>query len=482
MHAMTDVCRILVVDDNQMNRDMLSRRLARRGYEVDVAEGGRAALEKLESGDFDLVLLDLQMPDLSGFEVLEVIRSTHSTFELPVLMVTANAESERVVDALKMGANDYVTKPIDFPVILARIEAQLAVSRSHIANRIESRARRPQENPRVIDGRYELLSRIGEGGFAVVYKARQVSTGQLVAVKVLRASTNASKSGAVQRARFEREMQVIGSIRHPNIVRLIDSGRVDPAEIDPMLVREAINNTAPTAFVGGGDATGAATTPVGRRTPQPKVEAADLNDPDRLLPYIVMDFLEGETLDEYLERHIRMPVRSAIQMMIPVMRAIETAHNHNVIHRDLKPSNIFMARMTDGSIQPQVLDFGIAKVASPDLARLTPTISVIGTPQYMSPEQARGMPVDAASDQFSLAIVLFECVTGCSPYESTAFVPLIQEVARGKVEPHRSVNPGISRELNEVIVRATQLEPSERFASVAAFADALEQAKRPGVH
>lgn len=126
------VATILVVDDNEMNRDVLSRRLKRQGYQVEVAVDGPAALEKIEAGEpeIDLVLLDVMMPGMSGLEVLEKVRETRSRGELPIIMVTAKSESEDVVQALEKGANDYVTKPIDFAIVRARSEAQIALKRA----------------------------------------------------------------------------------------------------------------------------------------------------------------------------------------------------------------------------------------------------------------------------------------------------------------------------------------------------------------
>jgi adenylate cyclase len=122
--------RLLVVDDNEMNRDLLSRRLSARGYSVGVAHDGTDALAKIEAEPFDLVLLDVMMPGLSGFDVLKILRTTKSASELPVIMVTAKDQSEDIVQALRLGANDYVTKPIDFAVALARTEAHLALKRA----------------------------------------------------------------------------------------------------------------------------------------------------------------------------------------------------------------------------------------------------------------------------------------------------------------------------------------------------------------
>jgi sigma-B regulation protein RsbU (phosphoserine phosphatase) len=121
---------ILVVDDNEDNRETLSRRLLRRGFDVSLAGDGPEALELIAGGKFDLVILDVMMPGMSGLEVLERLRQTHEPEDLPIIMATARDESENVVKALKLGANDYVTKPLDFPVVLARVETQLSLKRS----------------------------------------------------------------------------------------------------------------------------------------------------------------------------------------------------------------------------------------------------------------------------------------------------------------------------------------------------------------
>ncbi len=124
---------LLVVDDNEMNRDLLSRRLRKKGHRVEVAEGGRTALEMIDGDEFDLVLLDIMMPGMDGFEVLTRIREDRDASDLPVIMATAKTESEDVVAALKIGANDYVTKPFDFPVVLARVNTQIALKKGREA-------------------------------------------------------------------------------------------------------------------------------------------------------------------------------------------------------------------------------------------------------------------------------------------------------------------------------------------------------------
>src|SRR5205807_10539766 len=143
--------RLLIVDDNEMNRDMLARRLERKGYVVGVAESAQQLLQRSKQDGADLVLLDIEMPDVSGLEALKILREVYSPIELPIIMVTAKNQSEDIVKALDLGANDYLTKPVDFPVALARIATQL----SH---------KRAQEALRESEERYALAARGANDG------------------------------------------------------------------------------------------------------------------------------------------------------------------------------------------------------------------------------------------------------------------------------------------------------------------------------
>jgi diguanylate cyclase (GGDEF)-like protein/PAS domain S-box-containing protein len=161
---------LLIVDDNEMNRDMLSRRLERKGYVVTVVEDGKRALEKIERHEIDLVLLDIEMPGISGLEVLRILRETYSPIQLPVIMVTAKNQSDNIVEALGLGANDYVTKPVDFPVALARIRTQLSHKRSEEALR-ESEERYMLAARGANDGLWDWNLKTGEIYFSTRWKS-----------------------------------------------------------------------------------------------------------------------------------------------------------------------------------------------------------------------------------------------------------------------------------------------------------------------
>lgn len=207
--------RLLVVDDDAQNRDLLVRRLQRGGFEVLQADCGLRALEILDSDAVDLVLLDVMMPVMGGVEVLRAVRSRRGPDELPVLMVSADGASERVVEALGAGANDYLTRPVDFPVALARIESQLR-------NRRVPAAVSPFRGlPGELLGPYRIEDVLGEGGMGQVYRARDTRLERTVALKVLPADMAPDPEHV---ARFMQEARIMARLDHPQVVPVWDVG------------------------------------------------------------------------------------------------------------------------------------------------------------------------------------------------------------------------------------------------------------------
>lgn len=459
------LAKLLVVDDNEDNRDLLARRLERRGYAVDVAVDGSSALAAIERGGYDLVLLDVMMPGISGVEVLAEVRARRSKAELPVLMATAKSDSEDIVAALAMGANDYVTKPLDFPVVLARIE-------SHLQMRAEvARYRAPVlaldgsvAKGTVLDGRYEVLEVIGEGGFAVVFKARQISTGQVVALKLLRAHRIAAIEGAgVERKRFEREMKLIGQLRHPHVVRLVDSGSIEVERArSGLLGRESlVTPPAPGEF------------PRTRAEgPDPEPTGGDAGTVS--VPYLVMEYLDGRPLAAILRERGVLAPSEAVDLLLPVLSAVAAAHNAGVVHRDLKPPNIMVIEGPSGAPHPKVLDFGVAKPREEGTTGLTRDAGFVGTPEYMSPEQAKGASeATPMADQYALGLMLYECITGRRPFEGESFIELVHRIATGSFERPSSYVPHLPEALERAILRAMHVEPARRFRSLTSFGAAL---------
>jgi serine/threonine protein kinase/CheY-like chemotaxis protein len=394
---------ILVVDDLPANRDILARRLERLGFQVLQASSGVEALELLSRSAVDLMLLDIAMPGMTGLDVLREVRTDRSSALLPVIMVTAKTDSEDVVEALSLGANDYVTKPVDFPVTLARIKAHL---RTRNAAQAQPGAGLEPQTPgqavpgAVLGGHYRLESLIGGGSFGSVFRARHVELGRDVAVKVLGTSAGTDPEAL---ARFRREGASACRVQHPNVVTVLDFG---------------VN------------ASGVA--------------------------YLVMELLEGHSLEREIETRGRLSPHRTAEIMVPVCAALAAAHAAGVVHRDVKPSNVFLHRTPQGEV-PKVLDFGIAKMAG-DTAlgrRITLDGSLLGTPAYMAPERFRRGPYGPKSDVYSVGAVLYEMLSGRLPFMPVSADPLALVAMQAEDEPPElprfsDVTPAL-----EALVRAT---------------------------
>ncbi len=265
--------------------------------------------------------------------------------------------------------------------------------------------------------RYRIVRCIGAGGMGAVYEAMHDDLEKRVALKTLHPSMAREPEA---RARFLREGRAASRIRHPNVVEVFDVGQY--------------NDTL----------------------------------------YLVMEHLTGEDLAGLLGRETTLPVERLVDLLLPVVAAVATAHEEGVVHRDLKPENIFLARTRNGADQPKVLDFGISKVANvaPE-HRITGAASMIGTPLYMSPEQAQGQPVDGRSDQYSLGVILYECSTGRPPYEAPELYPLLHAIVEGRHATPRSLRPDLPADFEAVIERAMARDAADRYESMHALGRAL---------
>ena len=398
---------LLVVDDNEVNRDMLSRRLSRKGYQVKTASNGHEALKMIENGTFDLVLLDIMMPGLNGIEVLKILRQKYSTAELPIIMATAKDRSEDVVEALELGANDYVTKPIDFPVVLARVTAHLRQKVAAAPKKDGSPS--PQEiGPgAVLAEKYLLEEKLGTGSFGTVYRGKHLSLQQAVAIKVLQTSL-APASEAL--ARFRREGISACRVRHPNAVSVLDFGIT---------------------------ATGVA--------------------------YLVMELLEGRSLAEELkEKGTLTPLRCST-ILDPICNVLAEVHAQGMVHRDIKPANIFIHHGHAGEII-KVLDFGIAKLVGDVTGEehLTVEGSILGTPTYMAPERFSNEPYDGRADVYSLGVLLYRMLGGRTPFHSKDLMVVAMQHLRETPRSLRELNPMVTPELEAAVMAAMSKSMHDR--------------------
>ncbi|MGW5455834.1 Stk1 family PASTA domain-containing Ser/Thr kinase [Nocardia sp. NPDC003979] len=264
--------------------------------------------------------------------------------------------------------------------------------------------------PKNLSSRYELGEIIGFGGMSEVHKARDVRLSRDVAIKVLRADLARDPTFYL---RFKREAQNAAALNHPAIVAVYDTGE---ATVD-----------------------------------------------DGPLPYIVMEYVEGDTLRDIVRGKGPLAPRKAMEIVADVCAALDFSHKAGIVHRDMKPANIMINRA--GAVK--VMDFGIARAIADSSNPMTQTAAVIGTAQYLSPEQARGETVDARSDVYSVGCVLFEILTGQPPFTGDSPVAVAYQHVKEDPPLPSSVNPGVPRELDSVILKAMAKNPANRYQTAA---------------
>ena len=409
---MSEPATILVVDDLLANRDLMVRRLERSGFRVLSAASGPEALEVLKSAPIDLVLLDIMMPGMTGFEVLKTVRLSRSPAALPVIMVTAKTDSEDVIEALSLGANDYVTKPVDYPVALARIRKELGIrqaARAEATASVEPRSPAQAVPGTVLGGRYRLDTLIGGGSFGAVFRAHHLELARDVAVKVLATSAGTDPEAL---ARFQREGKSACRVQHPNAVAILDFG---------------VNE--------GGVA------------------------------YLVMELLQGRSVEKELEEKGQVTPRRCAEIVVPVCAALGAAHAAGVVHRDIKPSNVFLHQTPQGEM-PKILDFGIAKLSGEAAIGQSLTVdgSLLGTPAYMAPERFRRGPYGPKSDVYSVGVMLYEMLSGRLPFVPSSADPLALVAMQAEEDPPplRLRCPGVSSALEALVRTALDRNPEER--------------------
>lgn len=274
-----------------------------------------------------------------------------------------------------------------------------------------------------LQGGYRIVRKIGEGGMGSVYEARQESLDRRVAIKVLSPMLAGDEAHL---ERFRREALASAALGHPNIVQVTD------IQWD------------------------------GRRA------------------YYVMELLEGESLSDLLKKHRRLPYARAVAIMSQVLAALHAAHDKGIVHRDLKPANVFIVPIASGVDLAKLLDFGIAKLREGDgFKRLTATGAVVGTPQFLAPEQARGEPVDARTDVFAAGTLLYLTIAGQLPFFHPHLAEMVKNICTKPPHPMSTYVRGVPDALIGIIERSLAKDPAARFASAAEMKTALENYESP---
>ena len=273
----------------------------------------------------------------------------------------------------------------------------------------------------VVAGKYRLTRLLGRGGMGAVWEGTHVSLGTRVAVKFIDAEYASSPEA---RTRFENEARAAARLRSKHVVEVYDHGVSDDSR-----------------------------------------------------PFIVMEFLQGEPLDKRLDRIGRLPARETAQLIMQVCRALTKAHAANIVHRDLKPENVFLVWDEDEATDVvKVVDFGIAKFneAGMNSSSATRTGSLLGTPHYMSPEQARGLrSVDSRSDLWSVAVIAYRCIVGELPFEGEAVGDLLVKLCTAPIPVPSRVAADVPKAFDAWLEKALNREPALRFANAAELAESL---------
>lgn len=262
-------------------------------------------------------------------------------------------------------------------------------------------------------GNYKVIGELGRGGMAVVYKADELSLNRIVALKVL--SPKISDDETMIK-RFEREAQAAAKLSHPNIVHIYSIGEED-----------GIN-------------------------------------------YFTMEYIKGKTLKEIREQRGAMAPDEAVGLIVQAADALSEAHEAGLVHRDIKPSNI----MVDSAGRAKIADFGIAHMAQAS-AQLTMDGQFLGTPQYMSPEQCEGNPVDGRSDIYSLGVTFYEMLTGKSPYQADTPASILVKISRGELKPIQDAVPTMPKKICDIVDKMLQTDADDRFQDAKELVEALKE-------
>jgi serine/threonine-protein kinase len=266
-------------------------------------------------------------------------------------------------------------------------------------------------------GSYSIVRRIGEGGMGTVYEGVHEGLGKRVAIKTLHAAGARSEELI---GRFIREGKAAARIQHPNVVDVVDVGAVEG------------------------------------------------------MPYLIMEYLEGQDLGAALEHDAPMTSGAIADLMMPVVSALTAVHEAGIVHRDLKPDNIFITRSKGGALEPKLVDFGISKLDDAQSLQLTGTSAILGTPYYMSPEQAASSKqIDYRSDIFSLGVILYQCATHELPFNAESLFQLLTQIVRVDPPALRSLQPSVPAAFEALVDRAMRKEPAQRFQSAAELGAAL---------
>lgn len=415
---MSENGKILIIDDDFVNRKVLEKILSKHGFSVSTATNGTEGLATAYKNRPDLIILDIDMPDLSGYEVCDGLQRSSQLAHIPVIFISGLSDLDNKVKGFEHGAVDYLTKPFQAEEVLARIKTHMRLSKRVTGSLPKLIVDIENISPgTVLDDKYKIESKIGSGGFGTVYKATHLQLLRPVAIKFL----NTNRSSSLEESKFRLEGISMCRVTHPNAVTIYD------------LVH---SSSGPW--------------------------------------YIVMELLEGHTLLEEMQKTKTFPVQRFLEITLQICEVLAEAHRAGIIHRDIKPENIFIHHANNTEIV-KVLDFGIAKIASgilqgqdQDIEVSTDENFILGTPFYLAPERIEDLPYDGKADIYSLGIIMYRMTTGEYPFDfkdKDAWSICSIHLKETPIDC-RDINPEIGEELAELIMSTLSKLPENRPSAI----------------
>ncbi|MBI2377219.1 MAG: response regulator [Deltaproteobacteria bacterium] len=425
--------RVLVVDDDQAILQMVSKMVEVLGFEVASTADSAEALRRLRSEAFDLVISDLMMPGIDGRELLETIKA--QKIDVGVLFISAAGTIPQVVELMKLGAIGFIEKPFTASSLRKEVfEAFRGRAASPKPDTL-SASRPPTDlgaHPSVsVDldledkptgrhsslqlGRYQIRILLGVGGMGSVYRAYDTALDREVALKVIRLPPDPDRQEDSLK-RFTSEARAAAALSHPGIVSVYDFGE----------------------------------------------------DTKRNIHYIVMELVRGVSLRETVRALAPLPLAKALSIIYQLADALAFAHRHGVVHRDVKPENVLLV-----GDRAKLLDFGVAKV---DGVHITKDARMVGSPTYLSPEGARGERVDGRADQFALATLLIEMLTGKRIFEADSIIATARRVCDLATPRLKDLGTSVPDRVERLVERMHAKDRAARFSDE----ELLEELRRIG--
>lgn len=403
------MAKILLVEDDIDLSIIVRDGLDAHDHEVEHAANGPDARAKLLGDKYDLIIMDWELPGATGPELIREFRSAGGL--TPVVMLTGKNTLEDKESGLDSGADDYLTKPFAIRELSARVKSLLRRSTAYVPE--QPKLPPGQLAPGVVLGdKYKLEEVIGQGGMATIWKATHTGMPKPVVIKVLQPQL-ASRDAALKR--FEQECRAMAKLSHPNVVAVTDVDLVNTAQ-----------------------------------------------------PYLVLEYIKGESLRQIIYDQGQLPVWLALEIVMQICDGLGEAHGAGIVHRDLKPDNILIQERTDRPDWVKIVDFGIAQL-SDSTEKLTEEGMIVGTVEYISPEQLQDNVIDGRADIYALGIILYEMLAGKLPFEAKTPHAVLMKKLMGEPEKISDSRIDISDDspVAQIIAKALEKDRQKRYQSTA---------------